>query len=178
MLRFSKFLGLAGMLVGPLACGGSDSPSETLPEPPDFREREGGEPAAKPEVAASEAKQDVEPADTLFFAFDSDALTEPARRELAAAASWLKEHDSHFIVIEGHADEKGHADYNLDLAHRRAAAVRDYLVSLGVPTARIAIVAHGESQADKFPADALNRRTLFYATEHSDTKAEPAPSNK
>jgi peptidoglycan-associated lipoprotein len=49
-------------------------------------------------------------------------------------------------MIEGHADSRGTNEYNLALGERRADAVRDYLVSLGVSTDRITIVSKGEEQ--------------------------------
>src|SRR5262249_19791587 len=50
------------------------------------------------------------------------------------------------IMIEGHCDSRGTNEYNLALGERRATATRDYLVSLGVPVARINIVSKGEEQ--------------------------------
>jgi len=50
------------------------------------------------------------------------------------------------VMVEGHADSRGTNEYNLALGERRADAVRDYLVSLGVPTERITIVSKGEEQ--------------------------------
>jgi peptidoglycan-associated lipoprotein len=49
-------------------------------------------------------------------------------------------------VIEGHADSRGTNEYNLALGERRADAVRDYLVSLGVSTDRMSILSKGEEQ--------------------------------
>ena len=48
------------------------------------------------------------------------------------------------VMVEGHADTRGTAEYNLALGERRAAAVRDYLVSLGVAADRITIVSKGK----------------------------------
>jgi peptidoglycan-associated lipoprotein len=49
-------------------------------------------------------------------------------------------------MVEGHADSRGTNEYNLALAERRAAASRDYLVSLGIPADRVTIVSKGEEQ--------------------------------
>jgi peptidoglycan-associated lipoprotein len=48
------------------------------------------------------------------------------------------------VTIEGHADERGSAEYNLALGERRAASVRDYLASLGIGADRISIVTKGK----------------------------------
>ena len=47
-------------------------------------------------------------------------------------------------MIEGHADTRGTAEYNLALGERRANAVKAYLVSLGVPAERVNIVSKGK----------------------------------
>ena len=59
---------------------------------------------------------------------------------------WLKRWTSTRMTIEGHADSRGTNEYNLALGERRANAVRDYLVTLGVPVARISIVSKGEEE--------------------------------
>lgn len=50
------------------------------------------------------------------------------------------------VTVEGHADSRGTSEYNLALGERRATAVRDYLVSLGVDSARVNMVSMGEEQ--------------------------------
>src|SRR5688572_23380001 len=67
-----------------------------------------------------------------FFAFNSAELDEPAQQVLQANAEALKKYSSFQISIEGHADERGTAEYNLALGERRAVAARNYLVSLGI----------------------------------------------
>jgi peptidoglycan-associated lipoprotein len=49
-------------------------------------------------------------------------------------------------VIQGHTDERGTREYNLALGERRAAAVRDYLQSLGVSASQLSIVSYGEER--------------------------------
>ena len=50
------------------------------------------------------------------------------------------------MTVEGHADSRGSSEYNLALGNRRATAVKDYLVSLGVPAGRITVVSKGKEQ--------------------------------
>ena len=50
-------------------------------------------------------------------------------------------------MVEGHADSRGTAEYNLALGERRATAVRDYLVNLGIGADRITIVSKGKEVA-------------------------------
>jgi peptidoglycan-associated lipoprotein len=81
---------------------------------------------------------------TVFFELDSWQLNDAARPVLQKNADWLKRWTSTRIMIEGHADSRGTAEYNLALGERRAVAVRDYLVNLGVPANRIQIVSKGK----------------------------------
>jgi flagellar motor protein MotB len=68
------------------------------------------------------------------------------------------------LTIEGHADERGTREYNLALGARRAQAVRDYLVSLGISGARIDTISYGKERPMCVQSDegcwAQNRRGL------------------
>ncbi len=102
---------------------------------------------------------------TVYFAYDSTDLSDSARRILRNNADWLKAHADVSVLVEGNCDERGTIEYNLALGERRASAVRDYMVSLGVDAFRIRIVSYGE----ELPADpghdesawAENRRGEF-----------------
>jgi peptidoglycan-associated lipoprotein len=80
----------------------------------------------------------------VFFALDSIELTPEARNAVQKNVEFLKRWTSTRIMVEGHADSRGTNEYNLALAERRAGAVRDYTVSLGIPAERITIVSKGE----------------------------------
>ena len=82
----------------------------------------------------------------VFFEYDSIEIAEPQRASLQKNAAFLKQRQSVRILIEGHADSRGTNEYNLALGERRADAVRDYMVSLGVTAERITIVSKGEEQ--------------------------------
>jgi peptidoglycan-associated lipoprotein len=84
------------------------------------------------------------PLEDAFFDLDSQTIRDDARASLQKDADWLKRWTSTKVMIEGHGDERGSAEYNLALGERRASAVRDYLVNLGVPTDRIQIVSKGK----------------------------------
>jgi peptidoglycan-associated lipoprotein len=84
------------------------------------------------------------PLGDVFFDLDESTLRDDARGPLQKNAEWMKRWPSTRVSIEGHADERGSAEYNLALGDRRGDAVRDYLVSLGIPTARIAVVSKGK----------------------------------
>ena len=72
------------------------------------------------------------------------------------------------VTVEGHADSRGTNEYNFALSERRAASVRDYLVSLGLSASRITIVSKGEEQPmctdETEDCWAKNRRGHFVIT--------------
>ena len=80
----------------------------------------------------------------MYFAYDSVQLSEASRASLEKNLTWLKRWTSTKILVEGHADSRGTNEYNFALADRRAAAVRDYLVSLGLAADRVTTVSKGE----------------------------------
>ena len=60
--------------------------------------------------------------------------------------SIFAENPDAIISVEGHADERGSAEYNLGLADRRATAAKEFLVQLGVPEARLKPVSYGKER--------------------------------
>lgn len=84
------------------------------------------------------------PLKVVYFDFDSYSLRSDAREILKANASWLEANPSVRAEVEGHADERGTNEYNLALGAKRAQAVRDYLVTLGISTDRLSSVSYGE----------------------------------
>jgi peptidoglycan-associated lipoprotein len=79
-----------------------------------------------------------------FFALDSTELTQESRGAVQKNSEYLKRWKTTKVLVEGHADSRGTNEYNLALAERRAAAVRDYLVSLGITADRVTVVSKGE----------------------------------
>jgi len=91
-----------------------------------------------------EALNAEKPLGDVFFALDSDQLGDDARPILQRNLEWMKRWPSTKIMVEGHADSRGTAEYNLALGEKRAIAVRAYLLSLGLDTQRIQIVSKGK----------------------------------
>jgi peptidoglycan-associated lipoprotein len=83
---------------------------------------------------------------TVYFAFDSFDLTPSTQSTLRDNAERMKAHSSYNVLIQGHCDERGTIEYNLALGERRANAVRDYVVSLGIERSRIRVVTYGEER--------------------------------
>ena len=80
----------------------------------------------------------------VYFAFDSSELSDVARTALDKNSQYLKRWTSTKVQVEGHCDSRGTAEYNLGLGERRATAVRDYLVSLGISGDRVSMVSKGK----------------------------------
>lgn len=84
--------------------------------------------------------------DRVFFDFDSYELTPEARSQLEKQAAWLKTYPQATVTIEGHCDERGTREYNLALGERRASAVKNYLVALGVDGNRAQTISYGKER--------------------------------
>jgi peptidoglycan-associated lipoprotein len=82
----------------------------------------------------------------VFFELDQSTLTSAARATLDRQAAWLRTYPAVRVVIEGNADERGTREYNLALGARRAAATKDYLVSLGVAANRLETISYGKER--------------------------------
>ena len=84
--------------------------------------------------------------DRVFFEVDKSVLSPEAIATLDSQAGWLMENTEFLAVIEGHADEQGTREYNLALGARRANAVKEYLVSMGVEVSRLKTVSYGKER--------------------------------
>jgi peptidoglycan-associated lipoprotein len=104
-----------------------------------------------------------------FFDYDKTDIRSDARdaltRDAAALKSILADFPGASIVIEGHCDERGSAEYNLGLGDRRASAAKDFLQSLGVPADRLKTISYGKERPQCTEQDEAcyqkNRRAHF-----------------
>jgi peptidoglycan-associated lipoprotein len=122
----------------------------------------------EPEVDEGPDYATLDPADygvgDVFFAFDQYDLDDESMGVLSRNARVLKEAGV-VVLISGHCDERGTIEYNLALGEKRARAVRDYLVSLGVPAGQLKVTSYGESKPFSMGSNedawARNRRAHF-----------------
>ena len=119
-----------------------------------------------------QAPKEFEPNSALtriHFDFDKAEIRPGDARILDVNANWLREHPDQLVLIEGHCDERGTAEYNMVLGERRAKGAMNYLVSRGVPTSRISIISYGEERplcTEKNEACwSENRRAMFLTKE-------------
>jgi len=82
----------------------------------------------------------------LHFAFDSDRLTPEGRGVIYHNAGWMRENPTEVVILEGHCDSRGSADYNLYLGDRRARVVRAEMREFGIDDDSLAIISYGEKR--------------------------------
>jgi peptidoglycan-associated lipoprotein len=136
--------------------------SEPRPVPP---EPVADDPIASRDIGDINKNSPFQP---VFFRFDSFEVDAAGQQALNTNAEIMKKYATWVITIEGHADERGTAEYNLALGERRAMAARTYLVSLGISADRLRTVSYGK----EFPFDPghdeaaweKNRRAQFVLT--------------
>src|SRR5262245_19120796 len=100
--------------------------------------------------------------DRVFFDYDSYEIRPDAQDTLQKQAAWLQQYGQYTVTIEGHCDERGTREYNLALGERRANAVKNYLVALGVNTNRVQTISYGKERPENTGHDEVawqqNRR--------------------
>jgi peptidoglycan-associated lipoprotein len=84
------------------------------------------------------------PLGDVMFAYDQSTIRDDQRAALQRNADYLRRWTSVRVSVEGHADSRGTNEYNLALGERRANAVKEYLVGLGITTDRMVVVSKGE----------------------------------
>lgn len=101
----------------------------------------------------------------IHFDYNSYGLTDEARDLLKEHAEWLNNNKNVMVVVEGHCDERGTAEYNLALGERRAKAAAKFLANLGLGEKRIKTISYGEelplAPGHNEEAWAKNRRVHF-----------------
>ena len=81
-----------------------------------------------------------------YFDYDKADLRSDTRAALSKTADFLKNYPQLRVTIEGHCDERGSTEYNLGLGDRRATAVKQFIVSLGVSADRLSTVSFGKEK--------------------------------
>ena len=181
--RMLVFALVAAVTLGSYACQNKAKPT-TVPETPNTESQPPTPPPPPPEVQPAaepfppsnvDKTPVVEPSidqlnqqgvlATVYFAYNSNELDDAGKATLQANAAWLKAHPKHTVEVGGHCDERGSIGYNIALGDRRATAVKDYLVGLGVNGVSLIAISYGEEQpldpAHNEAAWAKNRRAQF-----------------
>ncbi|MBI29538.1 MAG: Outer membrane lipoprotein Omp16 [Alphaproteobacteria bacterium MarineAlpha5_Bin11] len=102
--------------------------------------------------------------DRVFFGYDSHDLSSDAQEQLQVQASWMKQYSEVSLTVEGHCDERGTREYNIALGERRAQAMKNYLIGLGVEAGRLSTISYGKERpavlGSNDAAYAQNRRAV------------------
>jgi peptidoglycan-associated lipoprotein len=163
-------LRLCAALLLLAACSSADEE----PRQPGLEEGAGGAAGGRSGIASSELAGQPTPGtqedlavsvgDRVFFGYDSAVLTSEATGVLDQQGAWLRQYPDVIVTIEGHSDERGTREYNLALGDRRANAVKNYLVALGISPQRILTISYGEERPAEPGHDetawARNRRAV------------------
>jgi peptidoglycan-associated lipoprotein len=103
-----------------------------------------------------------------YFDYDKADIRADAREALGKTADFFRNYPQLRVTIEGHCDERGSTEYNLALGDRRANAVKQYLVGLGIPADRLTTVSYGKEKPFCTESDEAcyqqNRRGHFIQT--------------
>ncbi len=110
------------------------------------------------------------PQKTIYFDYDKSLLKPAAKSAIQENVQFLKANPKTIAIIEGHCDERGTNEYNLALGERRAEAVKNYMIELGISATRISTKSWGEEkpavQGHTEAAWSKNRRAeMFYSKE-------------
>ena len=102
--------------------------------------------------------------DRVLFGYDSSELDDEDRSILDNQGKFLNQNPSLKVTIEGHCDERGTREYNLALGEKRASAVKDYLISVGINGDRISVVSYGKERPQVLGSNkaawSMNRRSV------------------
>jgi peptidoglycan-associated lipoprotein len=150
MLKFSmhlKLMAAAGLMV--LAGCTTKPPATTAPpiEPPPAADNTAPVTSESSSIIPGSAEDlRVNVGDTVHFDYDHYELRDEDRNILQRQASWLQKYPQVRVTVEGHCDERGTREYNLALGARRANAVKEYLVGLGVSGGRVGTISYGKER--------------------------------
>ena len=115
-------------------------------------------------VSGSQEDLIVNVGDRVFFGYDSSDLDSDALELLQDQVAWLKQNTDVSVTIEGHCDERGTREYNLALGEKRAQAVKNYLIGLGINPDRVSTISYGKERpavvGSNDGAWAQNRRSV------------------
>jgi peptidoglycan-associated lipoprotein len=118
-------------------------------------------PDHKPVKLIGERDSYPEELEPIYFDYDVSELKPEAMARLRENARWLDTHPDASLQIEGHCDERGGADYNINLGQERANAARDYLIRLGVQGERLTTISYGAIPGQSKKSWSVNRKAAF-----------------
>jgi peptidoglycan-associated lipoprotein len=168
---------LAGLTLVVAACSDSDKGANytgagdgNLPGGTDSVDANGGAGMGIPPAGRlggnfnpdTDVNYDTLNSDTVYFAFDSSTIPAQEQGKLTAVSEYMKNNPGQKLFLAGHADKRGTPEYNRALGERRAQAVREYLVGLGLDAGSLYTNSYGSDRpavdGETEEAYAKNRR--------------------
>lgn len=162
-----KFIAILAIGISFINCRGKQEKSEetTPTEATTTQESPAVDSAAMSFDPAGSDSGKIDGLKTVFFDYDKATLSEGAKKIIHGNADWMKKNAGTKIQIEGHCDNRGSIEYNVALGERRANAVKDYMMSLGLAGNRLATISYGEEKplvsSENESAWKKNRRANF-----------------
>jgi peptidoglycan-associated lipoprotein len=144
MMKFSTGLKFAAVAATLLLAGCETKPPANTAPPPETMNNSSSTTSSIIPGSAEDLRVNV--GDTVHFDYDKYNITDEDRGVLQRQAQWLAKYPQIRVTVEGHCDERGTREYNLALGNRRATAVKNALVALGIPAARIQTISYGKER--------------------------------
>jgi peptidoglycan-associated lipoprotein len=141
--------GLTGLLVvaALAACTTKPQAVNTVPPPAQTASRSTAPSRITSSILPGSAEDlRVNVGDTVHFGYNEYNVDDSDKTTLQRQAAWLQKYPRVEVKIEGHCDERGTREYNLALGARRANAVKEYLISAGVSSARLDTISYGKER--------------------------------
>jgi peptidoglycan-associated lipoprotein len=142
MMKYSTAMTITAFTAA-LMLAGCSTPKPVAETPPPMETHE-TPPVTSSIVPGSAEDLRVNVGDTVHFAYNEYNIEDNDKTTLQRQATWLQKYPSVKVTVEGDCDERGTREYNLALGARRANAVKEYLVSLGVSSARVDTISYGK----------------------------------
>lgn len=101
---------------------------------------------------------------SVYFSYDKYSIGTSEKRKLDQVLKYMQSNPKIGLIIEGHCDERGSVEYNRSLGERRALAVKDYLISIGLQGERMQTISYGEEK----PAVTGTGETVFSKNRRAD----------
>ena len=139
-----RFISTIFILFFMAACGSTPKDTAESSDTGSISETSGSSSSSL--VGGSQEDLVINVGDRVFFGFDSYDLNSDAQQRLQDQAAWLKQYSDVSITVEGHCDERGTREYNIALGERRAQAMKNYLIGLGVSAGRISTISYGKER--------------------------------
>jgi peptidoglycan-associated lipoprotein len=129
---------------------GSQAPALPRPAPAETAATTSPKPAYPDAATRARINELLAKIEDAYFNYNEATLRPDATKTLNADSTELrdilKDYPSYKLRIEGHADERGSAEYNMALGDRRAVSAKDYLVQIGIPSTQLNVVSYGKEK--------------------------------